>query len=451
MIKKRWLALALAIMMVMGLFGGVAVAEDEECPAAPDVAGKILGEFDVDFRYVSGTVEHPRHGEREVYSNYIAEVAQAMTNGAAFPAYEWDGTWDGETLVDKCDEDAYYMAVYHYLMKLGADIPGAYFEPSIDYPATVIAGEDAWVTWTVENTGNTAGEQDIRRGVWRPDGGMHSVVTARDIYLEPGETWTHTARYVLRAVGTYPLELRTDDKTVTAEIVVGPGEPANAEFIYQPADGIVGQALTSDDNGYPAILVTDEYGNPVPGEEVELGLTNIGWNFRRVGTGTDPQVTDADGIATYDDLVFDAPGSYRFTSRVLGTDPLVRANTDWFNIRCSVECSAGSVNAENSSATWTDNGDGTGTMVVTVQDCCGYGIEGLGMDDISITPITSGTEASLTTLHGYNCWSVILTEEGDGFYTVDLNFSCSLPYNNEWDIKADGELITALLAINITE
>ena len=121
MTVKKLLVGMLVMVMVLGLMGGLVMAEDDY-PAAPDVAGQILGEFDVDFRYVSGTVDHPRHGEREVYSNYIAQVAQTMTNGAEFPVYKCDGIWDEETYVEKCELDDYYWAVYNYLRSLGADL-----------------------------------------------------------------------------------------------------------------------------------------------------------------------------------------------------------------------------------------------------------------------------------------------------------------------------------------
>ena len=66
---------------------------------------------------------HKNGTERIVYENYIAMVAHQMTNGAAFPAYNWYGEWDGVTYVEKCDVDVYYQAVYNYLVGLGAPIP----------------------------------------------------------------------------------------------------------------------------------------------------------------------------------------------------------------------------------------------------------------------------------------------------------------------------------------
>lgn len=120
---KKLLTVTLVMMMVLGLMGGVVMAAEDECPAAPAVASKILQDFDIDFRYEDGNVEHPRHGIRILYSNYIAMVAGQMTNEAAFPVYACDGTWDeNDDYVDKCDQEAYYWAVYNYLRSLGADL-----------------------------------------------------------------------------------------------------------------------------------------------------------------------------------------------------------------------------------------------------------------------------------------------------------------------------------------
>ncbi len=115
---KKYIVLALTVLMVFGLMGGVVGAEDE-CPAAPAVAGQILKEFNINFRYLpEGELDHPRN-----YRNYISMVAQTMTNGTAFPAYECDGIWnEDDGYIDKCDEENYYWAVYNYLRALGADL-----------------------------------------------------------------------------------------------------------------------------------------------------------------------------------------------------------------------------------------------------------------------------------------------------------------------------------------
>jgi hypothetical protein len=113
-------------MVYWAVAGSVPCTDDCQAPpavAAPDVAGRILDSFDVNFRYEAGTIEHKNGTLRVIYENYISMVAQQMNNGASFPAYNFDGQWDGKTYVEKYDVDAYYQAVYNYLVGLGAPIP----------------------------------------------------------------------------------------------------------------------------------------------------------------------------------------------------------------------------------------------------------------------------------------------------------------------------------------
>jgi hypothetical protein len=115
---KKVLTILLTLALVMGLMSGVVMAE-EEYPAAPDVASRILENHGVETRYPSGEVK--KNGKC-AYNNYISDVAHEMDNEAKFPAYDWDGEWDGSTYVEKCDVENYYKAVYYYLLSLGAPV-----------------------------------------------------------------------------------------------------------------------------------------------------------------------------------------------------------------------------------------------------------------------------------------------------------------------------------------
>ncbi len=104
MIRRKWLALALAVMMVVSLMGGVVSARNSS-PAASAVANKMLKDAGI-----RGAGQIMRH------------VAQAMGQGAAFPAYDSQGRWDGSTYVDKSDTAAYRDAVAGFLVYRGIDI-----------------------------------------------------------------------------------------------------------------------------------------------------------------------------------------------------------------------------------------------------------------------------------------------------------------------------------------
>ena len=101
--KRKWLALALAVILVIGLMGGVVSARNNS-PAAPAVANEILKEHNI-----RGAGQIMRH------------VAQAMGQGATFPAYDSHGRWDGSTYVDKSDTAAYRDAVAGFLVYRGID------------------------------------------------------------------------------------------------------------------------------------------------------------------------------------------------------------------------------------------------------------------------------------------------------------------------------------------
>ncbi len=104
MTKRKWLALTLAVIIVVGLMGGVVSARNSS-PAAPAVANELLREAGI-----RGAGQIMRH------------VAQAMGQGASFPAYDARGYWDRKTYVQKSDTVAYRNAVAGYLKYLNAGI-----------------------------------------------------------------------------------------------------------------------------------------------------------------------------------------------------------------------------------------------------------------------------------------------------------------------------------------
>jgi len=101
-----------------------------------------------------------------------------------------------------------------------------------------------------------------------------------------------------------------------------------------------------------------------------------------------------------------------------------------------ISTGTGIVNADNSAATWTDNGDGTGTMTLTVLDCCGYGIEGLTMDDIAIKNFHDQWW-NLANKDATTPWSITLSNSADGVYTFEFDRPTNTDDSRTWDVAVN--------------
>ncbi|MCG9478732.1 MAG: Ig-like domain-containing protein [Actinomycetia bacterium] len=205
--KKLIIAILVISLVVMFSFPAVLLGEEnntDECLAAPDIAGQLLEEAGVDARYGSG-----RDG-----GNYIRDVAQTMTNKAAFPAYNWYGDWDGETFIEKCDEEAYYQAVYNYLVGLGAGIPTGL---SIEYVVDIADGFVCQEIKDLEGNYPTAIVKDVHGN---PVEGLEmkaSLIREKDF---PGSEFTDANGEVIfeglsyETVGTYQLRIWVKDSEI---------------------------------------------------------------------------------------------------------------------------------------------------------------------------------------------------------------------------------------------
>ena len=74
--------------------------------------------------------------------------------------------------------------------------------------------------------------------------------------------------------------------------------------------------------GLPGVLVTDEFGNPVPGAMVSVTETG-GASF---GSGSLSLVTAADGTAAFDDLIINSPGTYSLSFAATDIESAVSAS-----------------------------------------------------------------------------------------------------------------------------
>ena len=126
MMMNKWLTLTASLLLAIGPMAGALAASPgmghSPCPAAPQVANEILKSHDLGNRLDTGETDHRG---RPIAINLVSEVAREMGHRATFPAWDSNGQWDGVTYIDKCDVDAYYDAVYNFLVYLGADLPPA--------------------------------------------------------------------------------------------------------------------------------------------------------------------------------------------------------------------------------------------------------------------------------------------------------------------------------------
>ncbi|MFO8192734.1 MAG: hypothetical protein R6U08_08220 [Bacillota bacterium] len=103
---RKLMTVTLVMLFAFSLMAGTALAESNECPAAPAVANELLREAGESNRYGSG-----RDG-----GNYISDVAHEMGG------HEEDEENTDFHGVGKCDQEAYKGAIAAFLIEKGADV-----------------------------------------------------------------------------------------------------------------------------------------------------------------------------------------------------------------------------------------------------------------------------------------------------------------------------------------
>lgn len=104
----------------------------------------------------------------------------------------------------------------------------------------------------------------------------------------------------------------------SSEFVVRFGIPRVLTMIREPRDGAADAPVAGD----PAVRVTDNAGNPVPGVNVDARLEAAGAAAEKIATAP----TDDQGLAVFPDIVIPAPGAdYRlkFDARAAGVNGVV--------------------------------------------------------------------------------------------------------------------------------
>lgn len=125
---------------------------------------------------------------------------------------------------------------------------------------------------------------------------------------------------VLAQAGAYRLAFSAAgyDTARSAEFVVRFGIPRVLTMVREPRNGVAGAPVA----GEPAVRVTDNAGNPVPGINVDARLEAPGATAETIATVP----SDAEGLAVFPDIVIPAPGTgYRlkFHARAAGLNDVV--------------------------------------------------------------------------------------------------------------------------------
>jgi hypothetical protein len=202
------------------------------------------------------------------------------------------------------------------------------------------------------------------------------------------------------------------------------GYPALFEFVQQPSDTLAAAPIQPD----VTVLVKDDCGEPLPGVDVEVAIWD-GTNLDAALGGTTTQTTDGAGVATFDDLEVDLPGTYTLQAyesfgELRASLELVGAFSDEFEI--GLELAVGQLDGSDfGDIADVEKGDAFPVTVRTV-DADGTPIElpdGM-LIDVTLAPFTCLGDPCGASLGGDT------TEEiAEGESEVTFSVSYPLPQN----------------------
>jgi hypothetical protein len=256
-------------------------------------------------------------------------------------------------------------------------------------PLTLQAGNSSTVT------------VQLRDGSNNPIGGETDFVVTASGDATAG-TVTETA-----TTGTYEFSVsnntaETVNVTVNAggvllqdqpDITFTAADPDLMLITTEPGASIAGDPIA----GPPAVRITDEFSNPVPGAGVTVteqgGTTFVAGSTLSVNT-------NADGFAIFDNIAIGPVGSYNL---VFSSTGVTNRTSNAFTI------SAGEPDASQSSAVVPGGTAGAATgITITVQDAFGNRVEGVSAD----------LAASVTTGPNSGAIFAAISDDGNGIYTT---------------------------------
>ena len=259
----------------------------------------------------------------------------------------------------------------------------------------VISSTNITVTFTTDGVANVTDNITIGAGVG-------TEIQVRPTHGTPLATGNIT-RHADSTSNIAGIDENTNFGTLT-EVV---GAVDSLTIIQQPTDNLVNENIT------PAVTVraTDQFTNNASGQNIAVAkLAGTG-----VLTGTSPRVTNANGIATFDDLQFDTAGPGKVLRFSFGG---VTVDSNLFNITfvgITVNPTSGLVTSESGlTATFTMVLNSQPTDDVTISLTSSDPTEGLvSVDNVTFTNVTWNTPQTI-----YVTGVDDITLDGDILYTI---------------------------------
>ncbi|MFC3959008.1 PKD domain-containing protein [Halovivax cerinus] len=334
--------------------------------------------------------------------------ASASTDNDAIASYAWDfgdgSTATGETATHTYADPGTYTATLTVTDDAG----------NTDTDTVTVTVEDVTAptadATTNESTG-TATEAIAFDGSGSIDN--HAIASYAwdlgDGSTAAGETVEHT----YDAPGAYTVTLTvTDDAgttdTATVTVTVEPGPATAVTVETQPSDSTAGDSIT----GPPAALVTDTKGNPVPDVPVDVAVSLGG------GAITDGETTletDANGVATFDDLVVETADAYRLRFSI--DDDGTVESSDWVDSTVFDVTSAAvdSVAVETHPADTTAGEAIAGPPTAIVSDQYGNPVPGVDVEVTVNGSFAGGATTNATGADGTATFSALVVDAAGSY------------------------------------
>ncbi len=288
---------------------------------------------------------------------------------------------------------------------------------------TVTAGETGDLTVTAETENGNAGE-GVTVEVSDADG-LSSVETGDTATTD--KNGDATFELDEEDAGQYAPEFAwadDSDVTTTADVMVEPGSADSVTVDSQP-DGaqIAGESLT----GTPAVLVTDEYDNPVPEVDVIAAVTGFSGS---ITAGETTVTTNDDGEAAFDNLVLEeADDGYRLKFAIDDEQSTVGSSdmseTDAFDVAAGDVDSLDVIDAPDS----IDAGD-EADLAIETNDAYGNPTVDQDIESVEVQSPHDGTVANFDT--------TTLDENGQATISIGREELVTADDDHEVTVRGDG-------------
>ncbi len=260
-----------------------------------------------------------------------------------------------------------------------------------------------------------------------------SVSGSGNIFAQPAPTDVNgqaTATLQSTVAETKTITVTVDGTTINAQPTVAfvPGPATQIAFTSQPVTTPVSVTLPA-----VAVQIEDQTGNPVPqsGATVTLALS--------AGTlsGTNPQVTDANGKATFNDLSIQPISSGLYlTASCAGFNPV---QSSVFNVPPKIFYKANNASALSLAASWATSSGGAGPAGPPASDSLGIWDANSGSSTVDIGGnaswygmlLTNSSAVTITDTTGGHA----LTLGAGGFDGSTMSHSVTM--NNGFALSAD--------------